>query len=233
MCKTKICKVCKNEWDLEIFFPKHNATLDGYENLCKGCLSLKKKGKVYDGSKKTCLLCNKEKTTLEFSPAKRSKDGFRSFCRICWDENDIENKQRENPNYVESIRRKIDDSYKKHIAVLTKESRQRNAQAVMFRASRQRARNKGIPFGIDKEDIIIPEYCPVLGVKLEWGSAKNYDNSPSLDRVITKDGYIKGNIQVISSKANTMKSNATPEELLKLAEWINKTFKEKYEKKEC
>jgi hypothetical protein len=51
------------------------------------------------------------------------------------------------------------------------------------------------------------------------------ENSPSLDRIDNTKGYIKGNIMVISNKANTMKNNATPKELTKFARWILKIYK--------
>lgn len=36
---------------------------------------------------------------------------------------------------------------------------------------------------------------------------------PSLDKIIPKLGYVKGNVWVVSNKANRIKSNATIEEL--------------------
>ena len=49
-------------------------------------------------------------------------------------------------------------------------------------------------------------------------------NSPSIDRIDNDKGYIKGNVQVISHKANSMKFTASKEELLKFAEWVKVTY---------
>jgi hypothetical protein len=92
-----------------------------------------------------------------------------------------------------------EDAYKKYI----------------IRGAKRRALSQGIPFNINYTDITIPEYCPLLGIKLNKhvGEGKLYDDSPSLDKIIPKLGYVKGNVWVVSNKANRIKSNATIEEL--------------------
>lgn len=50
---------------------------------------------------------------------------------------------------------------------------------------------------------------------------RNYD-SPSLDKIIPSLGYAKGNIWVISYRANTIKNNCTFEEIQKLYEALLK-----------
>lgn len=92
----------------------------------------------------------------------------------------------------------------------------------MFRDARKRARRNNIPFDITPEDIIIPEYCPVLGIKLESQVGKRSDASPSLDKIIPSLGYIVDNIEVISWRANCLKRDATFEELKLLSDYYNR-----------
>lgn len=59
-------------------------------------------------------------------------------------------------------------------------------------------------------------HCPVLGIKIDWskrGVGPSH-HSPTIDKLIGAHGYTKGNVVLISHKANAMKSDATPEELL-------------------
>lgn len=80
----------------------------------------------------------------------------------------------------------------------------------------QRALKKNIPFSITESDILIPSECPILKVPFEYGTAY----AMSLDRRDNSKGYIPGNVWVISRKANSMKSDATSDELRKFAQWI-------------
>jgi hypothetical protein len=98
----------------------------------------------------------------------------------------------------------------------------------MHYKAKRRARIKKIDFDIEVSDVVMPKTCPVFKkyeLKKETsdtGGPKPW--SPSLDRIDNTKGYVKGNVQVISNKANTMKGNATPEELLQFAFWIILTY---------
>lgn len=105
-------------------------------------------------------------------------------------------------------------------ALETKRVRREDARYSMLEAAKSRAKKHNLPFDISLEDIIIPEVCPVFGLKLEKSLQKAGDNSPSLDRITPELGYVKGNIQVISYKANVVKNNLTKEQLLKFATWV-------------
>lgn len=93
---------------------------------------------------------------------------------------------------------------------------QNDPRTVMINMARMRARRDGVPFDLKKEDIIIPNICPVLGIPLKVGTRKEHDNAPSLDKKIPKLGYVKGNVRVISYRANRIKNDATIEELEKV-----------------
>ncbi len=94
----------------------------------------------------------------------------------------------------------------------------------MLDAARQRAKAEGLPFDITAADIVIPERCPALGMTLisavVSGSGKGSAASPSLDKIVPMRGYVRGNVQVISRLANTMKNCANPAQLKAFAKWI-------------
>ena len=89
----------------------------------------------------------------------------------------------------------------------------------VYRA-KQRAKKLGLPFNIDESDIVIPEFCPVLGIRLNSGGGDKEDSCPSIDRVIPEMGYIKGNVKIISKRANTIKSFGTISDHEKIIEYI-------------
>lgn len=93
--------------------------------------------------------------------------------------------------------------------------KEENPVAQMLRRLRTRAKVKGLEFSLTAEDIFIPDICPILGISLK-------ENSPSLDRVDNSKGYIKSNVRVVSSRANTLKRDASLEELEKIVEYMRR-----------
>ncbi len=84
----------------------------------------------------------------------------------------------------------------------------------MYTGAKCRAKKKNIEFSISKEDIIIPDVCPILGISIKRNEQSGFhSDSPSLDRINPDKGYTKDNIRVISNRANLLKSNATIKEL--------------------
>lgn len=117
--------------------------------------------------------------------------------------------------------------YEKHKHKLLSESRdshRKNPVKSMWKNAKARAKKKNLDFDLDIEDIVIPDICPVLGIEIMSGNYGVIANSPSIDRIDSTKGYIKTNIQVISHLANTMKGVASPNQLLKFADWIYKMY---------
>lgn len=98
----------------------------------------------------------------------------------------------------------------------------------MWNRAKVRAKAKGIDFCIELADITIPTECPILGIELfvTTGKSGAFPNSPSLDRIDNNEGYIKGNVQVISQQANAMKGAASVDELLTFANYILEVYSE-------
>lgn len=87
---------------------------------------------------------------------------------------------------------------------------------------KNRAARKGLEFNLEPKDLPPPVKCPVLGIPLVYGAASGSPNLPSVDRIDANKGYVKGNVRVISYRANTIKQDATYDELLAVANYIKR-----------
>jgi hypothetical protein len=96
----------------------------------------------------------------------------------------------------------------------------------MLRAAKTRAKKQGVPFDLALDDFSIPEVCPVLGIVLKRGQARQNRYSPSLDKFIPSKGYVKGNVFVVSQRANMLKWDATVEEIEALARYMRRITQE-------
>jgi hypothetical protein len=90
----------------------------------------------------------------------------------------------------------------------------------LLHAAKYRSAKTSQPFDLTVDDIVIPEVCPVLGIPLVSGGGGFSPDSPSVDKIDPKKGYVKGNICVISWRANKLKSDATLEELVAVVNYM-------------
>lgn len=84
---------------------------------------------------------------------------------------------------------------------------------LMIDMAKRRAREKGLPFDLSASDLSVPEFCPVLGIPIRIGDRTVCESSPTLDRIVPAIGYVKGNVRVISFRANSLKRDATEKEI--------------------
>lgn len=171
-----------------------------------------------------CSKCKLIKEKKDFHLNKSSKTGYSQYCKICKKEYDSQYRQGDKIQNLYKSK-----TYRDRRKEYSKKRRSESNEKTMLLSAKARAKKMGLPFNLIESDIIIPEFCPLLGIKLERKEQSDKSgfiySSPSLDRIIPELGYVKGNIMVISMKANSMKYNASIEELIKFSHNILKLFK--------
>jgi hypothetical protein len=88
-------------------------------------------------------------------------------------------------------------------------------------ALRGKAKARGLPFDLTADYLfsLIPVdfICPVLGIPLVFGADGAFNpNSASVDRLNPRLGYVRGNVRVISNRANILKRDVTDAEELQM-----------------
>lgn len=153
-----------------------------------------------------------------------------------------------NSNKGKSIRYRVNclDCDRKY-SQLKRQSKEYNTQHAMWHKKRRsekglawsiwmsakrNAKSRGLDFTLQENDIVIPDFCPILNIplikdvnylkyhnKLNQLTTPNY---PSMDRIDVNKGYIKENIHVISWRANHLKHDATLQEFEMVYNWWKK-----------
>ena len=139
---------------------------------------------------KICIICNIEKPITEFH--KNRKETYDCRCKSC--KSEIA-RTRRNEDYFKSY------------------------------CSTKKAECKKKSYDFD----LTPEYlqniwtgvCPIFGIPIVYGQkGMGSHNSAHLDRTDSSKGYVVGNVNWISGRANRIKYDATIEELRKIADWM-------------
>jgi hypothetical protein len=161
--------------------------------------------------------CNKCKQYLDislFSINAANKDKLSSKCKEC--DKEYQQKQRaKHYNYKREYSREYERKRRKDFNYRLQ---------MLINASKQRAKQKGIEHTLTVEELksIFPKdgICPILGIPLVFSTSGFSDNSPSVDKIDPSMGYTLDNVQVISWRANRLKSDATVEELEKVVAFL-------------
>ena len=110
----------------------------------------------------------------------------------------------------------------------------------MFYAARYRAKSANLPFNISKDDIKAAwprdNMCPVTGMPMKRNLDKQISgaspDSPTIDRIVPELGYVKGNVAVISMRANRIKNGETdPRIIRRVADWLEAQLRTRRRKK--
>lgn len=119
-----------------------------------------------------------------------------------------------NPEKAKAAKRRWDKANPERVAAIRRKWTAENRERRLLASAKGRAKKAGLPFDLTLADIVIPATCPVLGIPLD---RRDIHHAPSLDRVRPELGYVTGNIRVISFRANSIRQDATAEELAAVA----------------
>lgn len=151
---------------------------------------------------KVCNKCGLCKPINEFY-FRKDRNEYRLECKNCYDKN--------SKSWRKKNREKI------------KLGKRDNKEREIYYSAKCRAKKRNLEFSISIGDIIIPKKCPVLGIPIVLNSdGSTVSGSPTLDRIDNSKGYVKGNVCVISHRANSIKRDSTYKELLLIIEYVKK-----------
>lgn len=189
---TKQCNKCQ-EVKSEDEYSKSSKNRGGRKAVCKECISL------YNKSRYTYQPKPPRPTTYNKAYYEANKEQMNKTSKEWYE------RHKDDPKFIEKRKLKHEEYLIKH------------PERELLRAAKSRAKAGDLEFNLVEEDIVIPPVCPILRVPLE----RKTPYAPSVDRIDPTKGYTKDNIQIISKKANTMKSNATREELKSFSLWVD------------
>jgi Skp family chaperone for outer membrane proteins len=206
----KTCSVCKAEKEVSEF-SKRALGRDGLNYWCRACDSAEKV-KYYKENLEKVKAANAKYYKENSDKVKASNAKYRA-------ENPEKKKANNARWYAENSEKcKAKDARwraenpEKCRAIQSK-YRTKNLQKTLVSSAKRRAKAKGLPFDLESSDVFIPVRCPALGLVIKREVGPIADNSAQLDRVIPAKGYVKGNVQILSARANRVKSDATPTEV--------------------
>lgn len=205
---TQLCIKCKIEKSLDCFDVDIRTKLK-ISNCCKQCNSLKYMCNISNPILKKCNRCGIEKLTTDdnFYKNKDNPGGFQAICKECHNKLVV--------NFRKSDTGK-EQRFKNDV---------KNKEKLLLSAAKTRAKKYGLEFDITIEDIgTIPERCPVFEeiVLIRDNRGGYRDDSPTLDRIDNTKGYVKGNVIIISMRANQIKNSGNANEHRKIADYIDK-----------
>lgn len=194
----KKCSFCLEIKTLESF-KKESKLLFGVSSTCRQCKTsnkyrpfrrwTKEQIESWPTNHKQCMFCKSIKEFSQFHSNKDQLFGLASDCKDC---------------------RKIQSKKEWGNATKTRLNR------IIYGRAKSRAKKKNIYFNLDIEDIHIPEKCPVFNEKFIYG---DHNWTPSIDRINPNLGYVKGNVIIVSNKANVIKNNACPDDIIVVGEF--------------
>jgi hypothetical protein len=165
---------------------------------------------------KTCKQCQHSFSLDAFYRAPANADGHQRTCKSCY------NGARREKNLKRYHDKYSNTSKYRHKPKPSAQMSTNQYIGRRLRECRRRAKQMNIECTITSNELSIPDICPVLGIPLAIGTKQLTNASPSIDRIDNNKGYVKGNVAVISTLANRLKSNASVEQLRAILAYVER-----------
>jgi hypothetical protein len=103
---------------------------------------------------------------------------------------------------------------------------------IVLSGIKRRAKKNDVPCSIT-EDFLVDFYsksetCQSCGIVFDYSlfgkRTRLLRKNPSIDRIIPSKGYIPGNLAIICYRCNTIKNDATPEEIQRVADYARRAL---------
>lgn len=166
-----------------------------------------KKTAVHEGLKQyfTGLPCNKG----HIAP-RNVRDSSCSICAADWATAYQRRRYFSNPGQTRSVRR---------------DNRAANIVKRLLSEAKYRSKKNSIEFNLVPDDLVLSETCPCCNGEMRAKNEGDYQNgpldcSPSIDRFDPNRGYVKGNVALICWRCNSLKKDATVDELRAIIRWM-------------
>lgn len=183
---------------------------------CKTCRKSKDASTEFFSGRNVCKTCVKEQRDLKKIDREVNPTLYEQTTKICSGVCGLEKKLMEFAVGQSKCSKCVsDEKFAK---------RKEDPCLALWSQARSRAAREHRDFTISVEDVrdVWSDTCPVLGTPLKVSRDNAAPNSPSLDRVDNDQGYIPGNICVVSNKFNSMKRDLTINVLLKMIKYIKR-----------
>lgn len=192
-------------WIPQVQFSKDRSRSAGLSARCKGCdkahyTRRKPRQRELDAQNRAHINARMREWRSKPENAERVREEARRYYQ-----DNREACQKRGRSYYERNREKC--------KATSRAARLKKYEHYLVKRLQRRAKAKGLPFDLDPEDILIPEVCPVLGIPITKEGRGQRDGAPSVDRLVPNRGYVRGNIKVISMRANQIKNCASIEEV--------------------
>jgi len=182
--------------------------------------------------KKRCTRCNILKNVNEYTFVSSLSNRLNSQCGKCRTEKTAKWRRSHSKRYKAYLKRWRTKN-RKHAYKLGENWRKENplkAKAIQLTTmARVRAREYKLPFNITSKHVyekLSLGVCELTKLHFQYHrDGKTNPCSPSIDRIVPKKGYVKGNIRLIVWALNAFKNRFSDEEIYPVAKAFIKHYK--------